>query len=409
MLFTVITMLMLSLGIAMIAAGFLAFEWRVLQDNALLFWSAGFAAITVGCSLTPLRLGGAFLLGVWVANGLLVVAHVCFLHGAARFVGRRISNGWLVPLIVWPLLLLAPAEGDRTQMFVTANSILVGIYALKSAQLLLAAAAQEKMPAAKPLGIVFLIHGIFYCAKVGVAFVPGAFVNIVHFTGYLIHVSLFEGIMVEVLLALLMAASVRLRREYEIAALADRDPLTGLLNRRAFESRAKMFLRAAALHQSAGALMLLDVDRFKSVNDTLGHGFGDRLLIALATVLNSVLPERAVLARLGGDEFVVLLPELDSSAAARLGNAICAEFAELAGPFRNVQVRTSVSIGAALIADGEMDLITLMERADAALYEAKRRGRNQLCIWTSVPSDVVHESRVAMPVIPELSLVRARA
>ncbi|MGG2367876.1 diguanylate cyclase domain-containing protein, partial [Salmonella enterica] len=91
------------------------------------------------------------------------------------------------------------------------------------------------------------------------------FVSIVGFKGVLIQVSLVEGIVVEVLLALIMAAAVRRRREEAMAALAERDALTGLYNRRAFESRANAALGAMAARRRPGALLLLDIDRFKTV------------------------------------------------------------------------------------------------------------------------------------------------
>ncbi|WP_336959100.1 GGDEF domain-containing protein [Sphingobium aquiterrae] len=409
MVINALTMLLLTLGIAVIAAGFLAFEWRVVQDRALLFWSAGFASVAVGCAISPLRLNVSFLWGVWVANGLLIAAHLLFLQGIARFVGRRLPHGWLVPLMVWPLALLMPIGGDRMLAFLALNSVLVSVLTLKGAQLLRASAARGDAPTAGRMGAVFLFHGLFYCAKTILVLMPGASANLLQFKGLVIQLSLFEGILIEVLLALMMAASVRLRREYEIAALAERDPLTGVLNRRAFNSRASVCIRAAAA-DGAGALMLLDVDRFKSVNDTLGHGVGDRLLLALVEVLDRLLPDGALLARLGGDEFVIFLPDLDSSATSRLGNAICADFAGISDRFHNARAHTTVSIGIALMADGPVDLSTLMERADNALYEAKRRGRNQLCLWTSMPLKVIpgmEEDEVPPPAA--LRLVRVRA
>ena len=173
-----------------------------------------------------------------------------------------------------------------------------------------------------------------------------------------------------------------------MTALAERDGLTGLFNRRAFESRAAGLLGTMAARQEPGALLLLDIDRFKAVNDSFGHAVGDRLLVTLAEVLTKVLasgpaegreagPQReAIPARLGGDEFVILVSGLDEAAIRDLGAAIRVRMAREGG--RERPAGATVSIGAALFAGGCAKLETLTALADAALYEAKRQGRDRL-------------------------------
>ena len=108
------------------------------------------------------------------------------------------------------------------------------------------------------------------------------------------------------LIALSMTGTERYRREKRIARLAARDPLTALYNRRALEVRAPRLLDDVSSARP-GALLLIDIDNFKLVNDLYGHTAGDRLLVALSEMIRSVLPEGALAARLGGDEFVILL------------------------------------------------------------------------------------------------------
>ncbi|MDV2982679.1 UNVERIFIED_CONTAM: GGDEF domain-containing protein [Methylobacteriaceae bacterium AG10] len=374
----VVTMLLMSLAAAAAAAGFLLFEWRILRSGALLLWSAGFSTIVVGCGLSPLR-SASFLLGVWFANGLLVVAHLAFLYGTARFTGRRIGPLWWGLLLPWAGLLLLPPGLDPTPAFAMTNSALVAVAAVKAAHLLLArggAPFSERTAASDGLGAVFLVHGAFYGLKALLVPLPGAFVSLVGFKGIMIQVSLFEGILVEMLLALLMAAAVRRRREEAMAALAERDPLTGAFNRRAFESRAAAALRETAARRQPGALLLLDVDRFKAINDGFGHAAGDRILVALTGVLDACLPRTAIPARLGGDEFVILAPGLDEAAVAELGAAIRARLARASG--RDLPDGATISLGAALFDGGPAGLDALMALADTALYEAKAHGRDRL-------------------------------
>jgi diguanylate cyclase (GGDEF)-like protein len=386
----VVTMLFMSLVAAAAAAGFLAFEWWTLRNRVLLFWSAGFAVIVLGSSLSLLR-AYSFLVGVWFANGLLVVAHLLFLFGVARFTGRRVAPLWWGLLLPWAGLLLLPEGIDPTPVFAVTNSALVALVALRAAHGLLSRAGPsfaERTAASDGLGFVLAIHGAFYAAKALLVPLPGAFVSIVGFKGVLIQVSLVEGIVVEVLLALIMAAAVRRRREEAMAALAERDALTGLYNRRAFESRANAALGAMAARRRPGALLLLDIDRFKTVNDSFGHAAGDRLLVGLAEGLAAVLAEasepelmrEAIPARLGGDEFVILVPGLDEAAVRDLGAAIGARMARASR--RDLPAGATVSIGAALFTGGSARLDTSLEAltalADAALYEAKRQGRDRL-------------------------------
>ena len=390
-------MLFMSLVAAAAAAGFLAFEWLTLRNRVLLFWSAGFAVIVLGSSLSLLR-ATSFLVGVWFANGLLVVAHLLFLFGVALYTGRRVAPLWWALLLPWAGLLLLPAGLDPTPVYAIVNSALVAGVSLRAAHGLLSRAGApfaERTAASDGFGFIFAVHGAFYAAKTLLVPLPGAFVSIVGFKGVLIQVSLVEGIVVEVLLALAMAAAVRRRREEAMAALAERDALTGLYNRRAFTSRANAALGAMAARPRPGALLLLDIDRFKTVNDSFGHATGDRLLVVLAEVLAETLAEapeaglarEAIPARLGGDEFVILGPGLDEAAVRDLGAAIGARMAR--DSRRHLPAGATVSIGAALFTGGSAKLDTALEAltalADAALYEAKHQGRNRLQVRRSVP------------------------
>jgi diguanylate cyclase (GGDEF)-like protein len=166
----------------------------------------------------------------------------------------------------------------------------------------------------------------------------------------------------------------RLAEEQE--ALTRRDPLTGLANRSA--------LHAAIADQRAGhasggdeagrfGVLLLDLDRFKNVNDALGHGVGDRLLVEVAARLRGAVGPRDLVARLGGDEFAVLAPQLSGIAEARaLAGAVAAALAE---PVRldGLPLDVSGSIGVAVYPDHGEDVATLIRCADVAMYDAKHR------------------------------------
>jgi len=384
------TLLLMSLGIAAVAAAFLALEWHTLRDSALLYWVGGYAAIVIGCMLAPLREAHLVTLGLWTADGLLIVTHLLFLFGLARFAGQRVSRAWLGLLVPWAVLLVPPLSSGPVAWLGVANAALVAIAALGTGAL----GIVWRRTGTGRLGALFLAHGGFYCFKTALALGPGAFAGIIRFDGLVIQTSLAEGILVEVLLALLVAGAVRRRRELRIAALAERDPLTHAYNRRAFDHRAGQLLAAMPPGRRLGALMLLDIDHFKPVNDTFGHAIGDDTLVALTGILDAILPRNALIARYGGDEFVVFLPDAAPELVAALGDAICGEFARLNRYFRDVPVTATVSIGAAMVADAGRDLARLMAAADAAAYEAKRRGGDQ--IWLNGAADV-RPVRVGVP------------
>jgi diguanylate cyclase (GGDEF)-like protein len=155
------------------------------------------------------------------------------------------------------------------------------------------------------------------------------------------------------------------------------DPLTGLANRAMFQERLTHALERLNKGGDPVALLALDLDRFKQVNDTLGHEAGDELLRQVAQRLAALLSDNDTLARLGGDEFVILQDAIKTVAQSQsLSEKIIARVSE---PYRlaGTEVRIGVSIGVALAADAARDGLDLPARADFALYQAKESGRNQ--------------------------------
>jgi diguanylate cyclase (GGDEF)-like protein/PAS domain S-box-containing protein len=165
-------------------------------------------------------------------------------------------------------------------------------------------------------------------------------------------------------------------REHErmLLARAETDPLTGVLNSRAFRDALRRATRAAAAQGGALSLALVDVDHFKSVNDRFGHAVGDEVLCEVARRLEAASAGAGTLARVGGEEFALLMPDTDAGAAHelldRVLEAVRAEAFPVAGAL-------TVSAGVAELLD-EMDDDQLYRLADALLYEAKARGRDQV-------------------------------
>jgi diguanylate cyclase (GGDEF)-like protein/PAS domain S-box-containing protein len=168
------------------------------------------------------------------------------------------------------------------------------------------------------------------------------------------------------------------RSQERIAMLGRYDPLTGLANRTLFQEALGEALDSAARTTRQVALMFVDLDRFKRINDALGHAVGDRLLIEVAERLRALVGEKVMVARLGSDEFALMVTETTEAEAAQMASDILRQMAE---PFMvaHHQLRIAASLGWALGPGDEASLERLLKSADLALYEAKAAGRGRIC------------------------------
>ena len=180
----------------------------------------------------------------------------------------------------------------------------------------------------------------------------------------------------------------------EIEQLAFYDPLTRLPNRRLLSDRLARALTASARSGQYGAVLSLDLDHFKSLNDTLGHDMGDRLLERVAQRLTACVREQDTVARIGGDEFVVMLEGLGKTSAEAMGHAKLVGnkiLSSLNQPFRlGAHLHSSTpSIGASLFGDGLKDAADLLKQADIAMYQVKATGRNGMSFFNVTMLSVI--------------------
>jgi diguanylate cyclase (GGDEF)-like protein len=173
--------------------------------------------------------------------------------------------------------------------------------------------------------------------------------------------------------------------ESHLRFLATTDALTGVANRRSLLRRAEHEFRRARRYGRPMALLLLDIDHFKRVNDTWGHFAGDEALKALCGVCLGSLRSSDLLGRLGGEEFAVLLPEAGVRDACGTAERIRQTVEELAVEWHGRTIRMTVSIGVATIESPDADIYALMRRADLALYTAKDVGRNRVVLCADEP------------------------
>ena len=183
--------------------------------------------------------------------------------------------------------------------------------------------------------------------------------------------------------AVVLAALERAERtEAELRYLADHDSLTGLLDRRRFRAELDQFVSFTARYGGRGAVMIIDIDGLKGINDSLGHHAGDNLIRQVAAVMRERVRATDIVARLSGDEFAILIPQTDVEGALQLGEALRAQVAESVRPISDADPAT-ISVGITMFGGGEKGggSEAVLVAADQAMYRAKEGGRNQIALF----------------------------
>lgn len=172
------------------------------------------------------------------------------------------------------------------------------------------------------------------------------------------------------------------RTEAELRHLADHDPLTDLLNRRRFRAELDQCVSFNARYGGRGAVMIIDIDGLKRVNDKLGHQAGDTLIRRVAAILRERIRATDIVARLSGDEFAVLMPQTDATGALQLGEDLRAKVAE-GFPFATEVEEASISVGITMFGGSEQQAgaEAVLVAADEAMYTAKAEGRNRIVLF----------------------------
>jgi len=175
----------------------------------------------------------------------------------------------------------------------------------------------------------------------------------------------------------------RKQADEQLSFQASHDALTGLVNRREFEKRAKRLISTINQNENEHALCFIDIDQFKVVNDTCGHIAGDEMLRQISTLLDNVVRHRDTLARLGGDEFGVLIEHCSRESAERVAASLQTAIQEFRFSWEEHCFSIGASIGLVPITGSTVNLTELLKDADAACYMAKDKGRNRIHVYQS--------------------------
>lgn len=366
-----------SLVLGALGTLFLVHWWDDRGRDELLHWGAGFLLVVPGVLLIGARGTISDALSIGLANASVLTAYGLLTTGVARFAGRRPWPGAAVwGAAIWGGLCLWPEFFHRFDLRVIVLSSLCGLHCAAVAFILHRQRREEDLPSLRrSMVAMVVVAGLLWARTASMTVWPVRADGLEVFrSGRLTWLSLGLLVMSLVVAHLMLAMSSE-RANLRHRRRAETDDLTGLLTRNAFVDRATERLAEAP---ERGTLMFFDIDHFKSINDSHGHGVGDEVLVAFARLVGSRLRPGDLLARWGGEEFVLFLADRDFMMGRRVAEEIRRAFAELAfgDPARPLRATVSVGLSAPAFAGADVD--RLVAWADAGVYAAKRAGRDRV-------------------------------
>jgi diguanylate cyclase (GGDEF)-like protein len=346
--------------------------------RALALWGAAFIMGSVGVALVFARHEIPDVWSIAIANAIVAAAYGTVWSGVRSFEGQRIS----VPLMlagaaIWLLACQIESFYAAPMARTSLMAAIVITYSGLSAWELWRGRA-EGLISRWPLIVLLLVHAAVFLIRIPLA---GSFPLAT--ASHEIHVDwwtfvVFETVFFSIAIAYLFGGLTRDRIVlwHQHASLID--SLTGVSNRRAFLERGEKLLRRSRFERRPAALLLMDLDKFKTINDTRGHHAGDQVLIAFCGVAAAAIRPGDLFSRVGGEEFACLLPGSPLDGGLDVAERIRRDFEATSLKVGGETLSATVSIGVAISADQNQDLAALLMEADRALYRAKANGRNRV-------------------------------
>jgi diguanylate cyclase (GGDEF)-like protein len=374
------TLFLVTIYVEAILGLLLLFAWvQNTSITAVAWW--GFAHLLQAASVTLFGLYGSVsdLISIDLANVLLFTAFAFIWTGARVFDDRKVRPGLLLGgAVLWLLASRLAAFDNSFELRVLLSSGIVAAYTWGTAYEFWRGRA-EPLVSRWPAIFMLFAHGALYLLRTPIgAMLPWLPTSNQVFESVWLTVLSFEGLLFTISIAFILLAMAKERTEHRHKTAALIDPLTGVANRRAFLQDGDAQLQRQSTDPRPTAVMLLDLDNFKSINDRFGHAVGDRVLEIFADVSSSCMRHVDIFGRLGGEEFAALLRDTNRDRALTVAEQIRAEFAEATRDVAGQPVAATVSIGIVTSHDAVLDLSALLAQADHALYRAKDAGRNRV-------------------------------
>lgn len=371
------------------AGGLVAFVSGLLLVFAWTQYDGGGAALRLSLShllgasaIILLALGTEQGLLLVLAQPIFVVAAFLALSSILAFENRdRPLPLLLIAGCCFAALVLLTTTGGHAGLVRILQLAIVSTVYLASA-FFLWQGKRERLAARLPLAAILLLHALMN--SIGLAeevlreSLPRGVPSFSQWYG-LVHI---ESMVYFIGTALFMVALLKERSESRHKSASLTDPLTGLPNRRSFFYTCNRMLDLCRRTGAPCTVLAIDMDRFKAVNDTFGHAIGDCVLQIFADIAREQLRSFDIVGRLGGEEFAVLLPRTHSHDGAEIAQRLKEAFSEAGRRVGEHEVHATLSIGVAVALSGETIIEEALERADAALYQAKLNGRNRVVVST---------------------------
>jgi len=405
------TLFLVNIYLEAILGLLLLFAW--MQNTsiyAVAWW--GFADLLRAASIALFGMFGSVpdLVSIDLANALLFTAYALTWTGARVFDHRR-----PLPIVLfggaalWLIVCRIPGVSGSWDVRALLGSGIITAYTWATAYEFWRGRS-EPLVSRWPAIFMLFAHGALYLLRTPFgARLPLSPATAV-FNSIWLTVLSFEALLFTISIAFILLAMAKERTEHRHKTAALIDPLTGIANRRAFLHNGEAQLKRQASDPRPTAVMLLDLDNFKLINDRFGHATGDRVLRLFADVAGNCLRRVDLFGRLGGEEFAALLVDTTREKAIAVAEEIRASFAKATDEVDGRPVVATVSIGVVISYDAVLDISALLAQADHALYRAKDNGRNR----TEVASielilDRIKRGDSAVATVPAKSAARSAA
>lgn len=368
-----------------LATAILIFAWHLNRSiPGVSLWTLGRVFVTIGLLAFTLRNAIPLTASVLLGQGFMILGFHFIWQGNIVFMKRRPIRP-AVHLVLYGVLMSAmvywtifePSFMAR----VVLSSLIIGAFDVLFVRALWPREGDEIYFSVKFMSLVFVWSFCVQVVRVVVALSGDSGQGLLEPSGA-IQIGLLNGLAVSMVSAMAYMAIIMEYLKKDLVRQAERDPLTGAFNRRAFHAVADHIFARGRRERSAVSLVILDLDHFKSVNDTYGHMAGDAVLKRVVDIVHGVLRAQDVLVRLGGEEFAMLLPATDVGkahhVAERIRLAVEAELFDI-GPSA-VRITTSLGVASISAMSDLVEIDDMIEQADVALYQAKDAGRNRVCL-----------------------------
>ena len=373
------TLFMVTTYVEAILGLLLLFAWvQNTQITAVAWW--GFAHLMRAASVALFGLYGSApnLISIDLANALLFTSVAVTWTGARVFDGRPVEPVYLVTgAVIWLLVCRLPGMQDALRERALVAAGIITAYTWLTAFEFWRGRA-EKLVSRWPAIFMLFAHGALFLLRTPlITYLPWGPSQTVTGSVWLTVLS-FEALLFTISVAFILLAMAKERTELRHRTAAMVDSLTGMANRRAFLQDAKGLALRHGSTPRPTAVLLIDLDHFKSINDRFGHAIGDRTLEIFADAARQSIRASDLVGRLGGEEFAAILRDTGQEKAVAVADRLRETFARAAQDVDGRPVCATVSIGVVHCDGPVLDVSELLAQADQALYFAKERGRNRV-------------------------------